>query len=43
MVKSFNFVVKTLLFEGLAGCVLERKGYPKNIKNETEAHTKIHV
>ena len=37
MVNSFKFIVKTNVFEGLAGCTRERKGYQTNIKNDTKS------
>ena len=41
MVKSFKFIVTTMLFVGLAGCVCERKMYRTNIKNDTQIHPQI--
>ena len=37
MVKSFKFIVKTMVFEGLAGCVREQKGIRQtsNMKPES--------
>ena len=32
MVKSLKFIVTTPVFEGLEGCVRERKRYQQNIK-----------
>ena len=32
---------KTSVFEGLAGCVRERKKYQTNIKNDTRIHYEI--
>ena len=31
-----------MFFEGLAGCMRERKGYLKHIKNEVEIYSKMH-
>ena len=38
--QSFKFIVITLVFEGLAGCVRERKSYQQNIKIDTLIHPK---
>ena len=38
MVKSLKRVVKTLVVEGLAGYVRERKRYQTNIQNESKIH-----
>ena len=40
MVKSFKFIVKTMVLEGLAGCVHERKCIKKYIKNEIKSFPK---
>ena len=39
--KSFELVVKTILFEDLTGCVRELKNYQTNIKNDCKIHTKM--
>ena len=41
MVKSFKFIVKTMVFEGLTGCVREQKMYQNNIQTDTNIHAKI--
>ena len=41
MVKSFEFIVNTIVLEGFAGCVRERKKVSKNIKNVT--HVKFQI
>ena len=41
MVKSFKFIVKTMAFEGLAGCVREQKMYQNSIQMDTKIHAKI--
>ena len=40
MVKSLKFIVKTNVFEGLAGCVRERKRYHKTSKMIPKSNTK---
>ena len=40
MVKSLDFIVKTNNFEGLAGCVRERKRYQQTSKNILKSNTK---
>ena len=40
MVKPFKFIVTTILFESLAGCVRERKTYQKHIKHEIRSFPK---
>ena len=42
MVKTFTFIIKVMVFEGLAGCVRERKRYQTNIKHDTKIHSKIY-
>ena len=42
MVKSLNFIVKTMVFDSLEGCMCERERYQKNIKNDTKIHPKIY-
>ena len=41
MVKSWSFIVKTNVFEGLAGCVRKRKRYQTNSKNDTKIQYEI--
>ena len=41
MVKSFNFIVKTIVFEGLTGCVREQKMYQDSIQMDAEIHAKV--
>ena len=43
MVNSLKFIAKTIVVEGFAGCVRERKGYQRNIKNESKIHPEIDV
>ena len=43
MVNSFKLIVKTMVLEGFAGWVCERKRYQTNIKNESKTHSKIDV
>ena len=38
MAKSLNFIVQTMVFDGLEGCMCERERYQKNIKNDTKIH-----
>ena len=40
-VKSFEFIGKTIVFEGSVGCVHEWKRYRKNIKNAIKIHPQI--
>ena len=40
MEESFKLIVKKKGFQGLAGCVRERKRYPKNIKTNINIHPK---
>ena len=42
MVKSFKFIVKTNVFEGLSGRVRERKRYRTNINTYTKIHPQIY-
>ena len=35
MVKSFKFIVKIIVFEGLTGCVREQKRYQNSIQIDT--------
>ena len=37
MAKSFQFIVKAMIFEGLSGCVRERNMYQKHIKHEIKS------
>ena len=41
MVKSFKFKVKTMVFEGLTGCVCEQKMYQNSIQIDAKIHIKI--
>ena len=42
MVRSLKFIVKNMcVYEGLQGCVRERKGINKNINNDTKIYPKI--
>ena len=41
MVESLKFIVKTNIFEDLAGCVCEWKGYQNTIKNDNKLHPQI--
>ena len=41
MVKSFKFIKKTMVFEGLAGCVREQNMYQNSIQIDTQIHMKI--
>ena len=41
MVNSLQFIVKTMLVEGLTGCVREQKMYQNSIQINTQIHTKI--
>ena len=41
MVRSFEFIVTTMVLKGLAGCVRERKRYQTNIKNDTKINPNI--
>ena len=43
MIKSLKSIVNTNVFEGLAGCVRERKRYRKNINNDINFQTKINT
>ena len=40
-VKTCKFIFKTMVVEGFAVCVRERKRYQTNIKNETKIHLTI--
>ena len=42
-VKTCKIIVKTMVFEGVAVCVRERKRYQTNIKVETQIHLKINT
>jgi len=37
MVKSYKFIVKTMVFEGLTGCVREQRFHQKYIKIEAKS------
>ena len=37
MVKSFKFIVKTMVLEGLANCVREKKMYQNSIQMDTKS------
>ena len=41
MVKSFKFIVKAMVFEGLTGCVREQKMYQNRIQMDTKIHAKM--
>ena len=41
-VESFKFIVNTMVFEGLTGCVCEQKMYQNSIQIDTQIHVKIH-
>ena len=41
MVKSLQFIVNTMVFEGLTGCVRERKMYQKQIRNEIQTFPEL--
>ena len=41
MVRSLKFIVRAIVFDGLEGCMCERKRYQKNIKSETKIRPKI--
>ena len=41
MVKSCKFIVKTMVFEGLTGCVREQKMYQHSIQMDTKIHAKL--
>ena len=43
MVKSYKFIVKTMVFEGLTGCVREQGFHQKFIKNKSKIHPEIDV
>ena len=38
MVKSFEIIVKTMVFAGFTSCVRERKRHPKNTKHDIVIH-----
>ena len=41
MVKSFKLIVKTMVWEGLTGCVREQNMYQNSIQMDTEIHAEI--
>ena len=41
MIESFKFIVKTMAFEGLTGCVRAQKIYQNSIQMDTQFHAKI--
>ena len=41
MVKSLNFIVKTMFFDCLEGCMREQEKSAKTIKNDVKIHPKI--
>ena len=41
IVKSFKFILKTKLFEGLTGCVREQKIHQNNIQMDTKSMLKL--
>ena len=43
MVESYKFIVKTMVFEGLTGCVREQRFHQKCIKNKSKIHPEIVV
>ena len=43
MVKSYKFIVKTMVFEGLTGCVREQGFHQTCIKNKSKIHPEIDV
>ena len=43
MVESYKFIVKTIVFEGLTGCVREHGFHQKCIKNKSKIHPEIDV
>ena len=40
-VKSLKFIGKTMVFDGLEGCMCEREIHQKHIKNDSKTHPKI--
>ena len=43
MVESYKVIVKTMVFEGLTGCVREQGFHQKCIKNKSKIHPEIDV
>ena len=43
MVKSYKSIVKTMVFEGLTGCLREQGFHQQYIKNKSKIHPEINV